>query len=248
MGSVIRRSARLVALVVFEAAGTWFLLQPAPDADLAIPWNHLGPWWENASPERAVAGFVHTLALGGMAWLIVTTIGYLGARSLGASRTAVALGAATMPVVRTAVDRALAVSLVSAALVVAPSAARAAEPPQPPRPVPTDAPRGVGSPPGIDGVGYTPVPAGLPTPGTLPPHPPAHQTPPTAPRMHVVVPGDSLWRIAASDANAGDEVGEVAGWWLQIIDLNRSRLRSGDPDLIYPGEVIVLPDRTGRSG
>jgi nucleoid-associated protein YgaU len=26
-----------------------------------------------------------------------------------------------------------------------------------------------------------------------------------------------------------------------VIEANRDRLRSGDPDLIYPGEEIILP-------
>ncbi len=33
----------------------------------------------------------------------------------------------------------------------------------------------------------------------------------------------------------------MANYWVVVIEANRSRVRSGDPDLIYPGEVIVLP-------
>jgi hypothetical protein len=29
---------------------------------------------------------------------------------------------------------------------------------------------------------------------------------------------------------------------LEVVEANRERLRSGDPDLIYPGETVVLPD------
>lgn len=64
-----------------------------------------------------------------------------------------------------------------------------------------------------------------------------------------VVPGDNLWKISKTQlANVrGVEASslsdhDVAAYWLKVIDANRSSLRSGDPDLIYPGEVITLPD------
>ncbi|HEX2369108.1 MAG TPA: hypothetical protein VHM94_07740 [Acidimicrobiia bacterium] len=66
------------------------------------------------------------------------------------------------------------------------------------------------------------------------------------PSEHVVVPGDNLWIIAehhleqvTGQRDLSDQ--EVANYWVVVIEANRSRVRSGDPDLIYPGEVIVLP-------
>jgi nucleoid-associated protein YgaU len=64
---------------------------------------------------------------------------------------------------------------------------------------------------------------------------------------HVVVAGENLWTIARdhlAEARGGaDEptTREVAAYWLRVVEANRNRLRSGDPDLIYPGERIVLP-------
>jgi nucleoid-associated protein YgaU len=60
-----------------------------------------------------------------------------------------------------------------------------------------------------------------------------------------VVAGDHLWAIAGRRltevrGQAPDE-GEHAGYWVRLVDANRGRLRSGDPDLIFPGEVIELP-------
>lgn len=49
--------------------------------------------------------------------------------------------------------------------------------------------------------------------------------------------GDNLWRIAA--IGAGHE--DIADYWRRLITANAGLLRSGDPDLIYPGEQIVLP-------
>ncbi len=75
--------------------------------------------------------------------------------------------------------------------------------------------------------------------------PPAVAAPPATPTTGwtevEVVPGDNLWRISRRHlADLGDE-GPVAPYWRQVVDTNRPHLRSGDPDLIYPGEVIRLP-------
>jgi nucleoid-associated protein YgaU len=57
--------------------------------------------------------------------------------------------------------------------------------------------------------------------------------------------GDSLWLIArarltdASGRAPGET--EVANYWRAVIAANRPTLRSGDPSLIYPGEILVLP-------
>jgi hypothetical protein len=34
---------------------------------------------------------------------------------------------------------------------------------------------------------------------------------------------------------------EIARYWLDVVDANRASLRSGDPDVIFPGETIKLP-------
>jgi len=61
----------------------------------------------------------------------------------------------------------------------------------------------------------------------------------------VVETGDHLWKISQThlDGRLGRRatVDEVTAYWRQVIELNRERLRSGDPDLIYPGEVVSLP-------
>ena len=68
---------------------------------------------------------------------------------------------------------------------------------------------------------------------------------PAAPTSVVVQPGDHLWKI--SQVHLDQKLGrvasedEVAPFWRTLIDANRERLRSGDPDLIYPGEVVHLP-------
>nr|MBO2498495.1 hypothetical protein [Acidimicrobiia bacterium] len=62
----------------------------------------------------------------------------------------------------------------------------------------------------------------------------------------VVEPGDNLWVIA--ERRLADVLGrpprdsETAPYWMRVVEENRGRIRSGDPDLIFPGEEIVLPD------
>ena len=57
--------------------------------------------------------------------------------------------------------------------------------------------------------------------------------------------GDHFWllaekRLESSTGNApGDS--EVAPYWLGVVEENRNRIRSGDPNLIFPGEQVVLP-------
>lgn len=66
--------------------------------------------------------------------------------------------------------------------------------------------------------------------------------------VHVVEPGDHLWSIAATDLAEGSpghaaqlEPEEIAPHWEEVVADNRAQLRSGDPDLIFPGERIELP-------
>lgn len=90
-----------------------------------------------------------------------------------------------------------------------------------------------------------------PSPGTpLPPSAP--QGRPSAPRpaaeRHEVVAGDNLWAIAeghlAEATRRSPEAlteAEVAAYWLALMEANEGRLRSGDPNLIFPGEIVICP-------
>ena len=107
-------------------------------------------------------------------------------------------------------------------------------------------------------VAYTPTPAGSEGTWAPPLAPPARRAVVRAgtsspaqqqvevPSEHVVVPGDNLWIISERHLEQVTGRGdlsdrEVANYWVTVIEANRNRVRSGDPDLIYPGEVIVLP-------
>lgn len=62
----------------------------------------------------------------------------------------------------------------------------------------------------------------------------------------VVVEGDHLWKISKRHLEGrwhrAPSNSEVGPYWRDVIDENLAHLKSGDPDLIYPGEVIELPD------
>lgn len=62
---------------------------------------------------------------------------------------------------------------------------------------------------------------------------------------YTVVSGDNFWKIAKNQVRNGlgrePSNAEVANYWVKLIDANRATIRSGDPDLIFPGEVFQLP-------
>ena len=57
-------------------------------------------------------------------------------------------------------------------------------------------------------------------------------------QTYTVTAGDNLWKIAAAHTPDDEPVGP---YWRRLIAANEGRLLSGDPDLIYPGEILVLP-------
>lgn len=62
--------------------------------------------------------------------------------------------------------------------------------------------------------------------------------------LYTVQPGDNMWSIAAAclTAREGPPSAErTAEVWRRVIELNRDRIISGNPDLIFPGEQLLLP-------
>jgi len=82
--------------------------------------------------------------------------------------------------------------------------------------------------------------------GTVPPAPVPAPATPAPPATVVVQPGQSFWSIAESvlDQRLGraPDAAELAGFWARLVAANYGRLVvAGDPNLIYPGQVLVLP-------
>jgi nucleoid-associated protein YgaU len=80
--------------------------------------------------------------------------------------------------------------------------------------------------------------AGLPFPDRAvgPAHPPASGRT----RTVVVEPGDCLWHLAAAGLPADATPAEITARWREIYRLNRT-LIGADPDLIEPGQRLVVP-------
>ena len=61
-----------------------------------------------------------------------------------------------------------------------------------------------------------------------------------------VRPGDNMWLLAERRLREirGGAVtdADIAPYWLAVIAANHTRIRSGDPDLIFPGEVLTMPE------
>lgn len=80
-----------------------------------------------------------------------------------------------------------------------------------------------------------------PSPQADPPPVPPGPTPARGTTVEVRA-GDNLWRIAERQVAADVRRGPVLRYWLQLIELNRSRfVEPGNPSLILPGQVLDLP-------
>lgn len=238
------------ALVGGEAAAVLALLRT--EVVEGIDWVHLGAWLRTTPPEPALVAVIGTAALVMACWLLASTALYGLAAATQLPALVRNLRWTTLPSVRRTVDAALATG-VTVAVLGSGAISRA----QVPAPVVVE----VG--PAVQGHLYTPTPAGRgQQPGgvgpgqTKPGDVPGNPVRPAAPgqghseaalgseptfRLHLVVPGDSLWTIAEDALAASSDERAVREYWLRVIDANRSQLRSGDPDLIYPGEVIRRP-------
>lgn len=108
------------------------------------------------------------------------------------------------------------------------------------------APEATHPPPGTQPTTQMPAPAPPDRTTIRTPPPAAAPEAPTDPARIVVVPGDSLWSIAERTTStrlghrARDH--ETAPYWRTLIEANRHRLVDpSDPDLIHPGQELLLP-------
>lgn len=240
----VRRVAGLLLTLAAELATVWSLTTIGARPELALPRHHVGAWLQTRPPADVLIALLRGVALVGAWWLLAGTVLYVVAV---ASRIPGALRAvrwATLPAVRRIVDAAFAASLATGA-VLAPTVASAATSPGPP---PTTLVR--------DGRGgqLASLPATAPNPAPAPPPTPApvaaSSTPsvPSVATEVVVAPGDSLWELAAQQLarttgrpRAAVVDVEIAPYWARVCDRNRDSLRSGDPNLVFPGERVTMP-------
>jgi hypothetical protein len=261
----LKRAARLGSTVLVEVAMVAALVALGRRSELAVPVGHLGTWLRDGDPATVVVAVARWIALVGAGWLLGSTLLYLAASLSRVPAAMRAVGWTTLPSVRRAVD-AVGAASVATAVVLAPSVAGAARASDPPsvslvRDGHSGGDGGDGG--GIGRLPADPTPTSLPTPpSSSPPSPPppttavvapvpapaAAEPEPDADPEVVVAAGDNLWLLAARHlaAVSGRSVGdvpehEVAPYWVRVCDANRERLASGDPNLIFPGERVVLP-------
>lgn len=85
--------------------------------------------------------------------------------------------------------------------------------------------------------------------------PPVEEAPPApapeaAATEWTVRPGDHFWRVAeealAAQLHRVPTDGETDPYWRRLVTANRDRLADRDnPDLLFPGQVLLLPAPTG---
>lgn len=239
----------IVFVAIFGSAGLLVPLGAAIHA-LGIDLRDPAGWLREAPPEDALAVIASAGAALLCLYLIATTLGYAAARLAESEGWRRFLGRLMLRPVTRAVDLIAAIAVTMATLGPFGELAWAVAS-RPPLPIAQSRPASdtVVIPPGHGGVGFTfhPRPQGDAAPSPSEPQPPR---PLLDERDYLVVAGDNLWKIACRRIrSAHDTAGlaTVTEYWLRLIDRNTATLRSGDPDLIHPGETIVLPAVTGDS-
>ncbi len=237
-------AADVAVLVALHGAARW----------ASVDWLDRSSW--TATPPDVVAAAAVRLAALGAAYWIAAVIAWAVLTHRRPAATCARHWTA-LPGIRRLVDRALTVGLAASTLLAPATASAVQTPPIPvivesetltePRPA-TEAPAATAS--------VRAAPSQLPRPlpeiavpaGTARAPAAAAQSPEAPARTHTVQPGEHMWLIAARHleslgAPASDS--DVAPYWVRMIDANCAVIRSGDPDLIYPGEVLALPEVAG---
>ena len=248
--AVLRLVATLAALGVGQA-----ILWRSGSALPALPRGAGGAGSSAEAEPLAVAmSLLRLVALGlGTALIGSTVIGAV-ARGCGAGRLVVRLDRWTPSGLCRLLDGALGAGL--AASISLGALPAGADPGDPPVPVATTLRRLPDGPPTTTlrrlpddqtppGATLRRIPDGEPAPPRADPPPEAAAT---APRWEEVLvrPGDSFWRLA--ERHETERLGrrpseaEVGACWQLMIGANRHRLVvRGDPDLIFPGQVLIVP-------
>jgi len=248
----------LISLVAITAAFTIGLHQLGSIPGLGVNWADPLGWIATAAPEDLVGAAARHIGLTLGYWVLATT-GIYTAWSMRHRRPPRWVVLVTLPAVRRVIDRALAATLVAAVVAGPVRPALAEGPPPPPPPIVFDA--------ADDGIPVPHIRLSRPEETTTPINEsPTEPTPSTAPLppapmpdrpsllvtletdRHTVTDGENLWAIAEGHlaAKLGMEPteGALAEYWRRLVAMNTPTLRSGDPNLIFPGEMLALPEIT----
>lgn len=241
--SALRRVAPLAGLLAAELAAVGLLHALGEQPWARVPVGEPTRWVGATPPVEALMAALRLVGLGVGWWLLVTTATTAAATLARAERLAGLVRPMTWAVARRAADRAVAAGLSVALL--APAGPAIADDPDPPPPPALSEPADVEAAPSDN------RPANGPA-GSRDSRGPGERRDPRDRRedsgMHEIAAGEHLWGIAAEAlaAHRGvapDELAdrEIAAHWREVVEANDGRLRSGDPDLVYPGEQLRLP-------
>jgi hypothetical protein len=233
-----RARLRLLLVALFALASCGALVEAHPQLS--------GTFWSRGDDlALAVAWFVAVTA---SAWLFVATGACLVALGFARPRLARRLASPLPAGIRRLVE----VAIVGSCLAIPALPAPALGPPRLAAAVVNDQPvvraPETSQPSTTPPTTVAPTTAGPVAPAPMPrpdPAPSAGPAPSELPPHVVVRAGDNLWLIARASlthvsATRPDDA-DVARYWLAVIAANRSTLRSGNPSLIFPGEIVALP-------
>jgi hypothetical protein len=234
-GLGVHRAPRILFLATLlgsEAGAVAILGRLGRVPGFSLPRHGALQWVVHAPTEDLFAVAARLIGLGLAWWLLAATALSIIRRVVPGCRRLRALDAWTPAVLRHALDRALALGI-GASLGLAsmhPAAAATRDVPVPR--VPTAV-----SPTAVSPTTVNPPTVNPPTrdPATTAREPDA---------VMVVRAGDNLWVIAQHALRAAGEPADsadVAPYWKRVVAANTARLRSHDPNLIFPGERVVLP-------
>ncbi len=236
LGTITTLAAEVGAIVALSAVGR--------DPAFRIPLGRLDDWLAATPPADALVAGLRWVALLGAWWLLAGTLLYVAAAATRVPAAVRAVRWAALPPVRRVVDAAFLATVVGGAM-LAPATAGASTTGPPPTTLVRDGRGG-------DLASLPPATTAAPNPPAIAPTPPSPAPPSPAPGAAevqvVVAAGDDLWELAArrlaatrgvTRADVGDA--EVAPYWVAVCERNRAALASGDPNLIFPGEVVTFP-------
>lgn len=240
LGSLLLRGALAVTLCVAGTAGTW-MLAGGPFLRVVRPLLENGPATLRDLPfDRALTGLCAAALLGCTVWLLGTAALVVLARMAAAFAPGSPLVAGCARVAERACPALARGAVVTVLGLTAGTAVTGTAVAHTGHVAPASSSSG-------------PAPAGLPLAGLPLPDRAVGAGPATAvpraavvsrPREVVVRPGDSLWSIAADLLGPGADDAEVTAAWHRLHAANRARV--GDPDLIRPGQRLLVPEPDAR--
>ena len=275
MGNRFTSAVTLAGFLGLVSAITFALHRLGEVSWLSVNWPNLRQWLSSTPPDDALLAASRMVGLACGWWIICSTLFYLAARWSRASFAMDLATPLTIPFIRTLGTRLLVGTVAAATLGGALPAAASTDRPAATRefgalPFPVPIPQ-----PGASGPGMEPLPPApflfphpvvdldsrriglIETPDRTPqygdrsaasdsPSPLRHPTPGS---LYRVSEGDNLWKIAHRAVTQAfghpPNVRQTACYWVDLIEANRETIRSGDPDLIFPEETILLPPARG---